>query len=95
MTTQSTDGLAIPVGATSVDTGDESGRLFYGATSVTLRVDVTVAEALHHAQAAEKAMDTLRPYLDSRGQFVADIVHAATVGIGKLTVPDLYQAGAR
>lgn len=55
----------------------------------------TVAEALHHAQAAEKAMDTLRPYLDSRGQFVADIVHAATVGIGKLTVPDLYQAGAR
>lgn len=41
--THTTSDWASPVGATSVDTGDESGRLFYGATSVTLREDVTVA----------------------------------------------------
>lgn len=54
-----------------------------------------IAEAHHHIQAAEKAMDALRPYLDRRGQFVADITRAAAVGIGKLTAPDLYQAAAR
>lgn len=54
-----------------------------------------IAEAHHHIQAAAKAMDAPRPCLTDKGQFVADITHAAAEGIGKLTVPDLYQAAAR
>ncbi|MGB5795321.1 MAG: hypothetical protein WBH51_05945 [Mycolicibacter algericus] len=54
-----------------------------------------IIEAHHHIQAAARAMDALRPCLTDKGQFVADITHAAAEGIGKLTVPDLYQAGAR
>ncbi|MGV0699734.1 hypothetical protein [Mycolicibacter sinensis] len=54
-----------------------------------------IIEAHHHIQAAARAMDALRPCLTDKGQFVADVTHAAAEGIGKLTVPDLYQAAAR
>lgn len=54
-----------------------------------------IATAHHHIRAALAAMDALRPCLTDKGQFVADITHAAAEGIGKLTVPDLYQAAAR
>lgn len=54
-----------------------------------------IATAHHHIRAALAAMDALRPCLSDKGQFVADVTHAAAEGIGKLTVPDLYQAGAR
>lgn len=54
-----------------------------------------ITEAHRHIRAAEDALATLRPYLDERGQFVCDITNAAAVGIGKLTVADIYRRDAQ
>ncbi|MEB3048646.1 hypothetical protein KV112_02650 [Mycolicibacter sp. MYC123] len=49
-----------------------------------------IMEARRHIRAADEALQALRPYLDEHGEFVADITHAAGVGIGKLTVEQVY-----
>jgi len=97
------DALNALVAATIPDTDDSTENLSgAGATMPGMTTSnasdhrlTLITEAHRHIRAAEDALAALRPYLDERGQFVCDITHAAAVGIGKLTVADIYRRDAQ
>ncbi|TXH20071.1 MAG: hypothetical protein E6R06_22875 [Mycobacterium sp.] len=85
------DALDALVAATIPDRDDSAENLSDPGATIPAMTTTTspathdpatlLADARRHARAAAKAMDTLRPHLNERGQFVADIAEVAAQGI--------------